>query len=495
MAASKNSTKGVFRAPGRAGHTVVAGAAVCAAAMVMTATGVGAADWSITPSISASETYTDNVNLRPNGNKDPALITQLTPAVAVRGTGARLNLGLNSSVDLRYQTLNDHEKSVDVNLAGTADAEVLEELFFVEASATISQEAVNQQAATSASSSNNQNLDTVQTYRVSPFLVHRLGNFANAEERYTFNRFDSSGSSVSSSYTHTVELSLNSGTDFSRFLWGLSALARNDIETNDEDELERRADGNFEVVIDPSFSLLASGGYESLDFGGTRDDIEEPTWNGGFRWKPSSRTEIEARYGRRFGGEFKEASAHYDITPRTTLSGTLTTSLDEPQSRSSNNVSFIGVDASGNLIDTRTGEPFDATAGNLSLSDERQRTTTYTTRLTSEIGRNTFSLAASKEKQKGLFSGTEDDAVLVTGNWARQLSPRSSMNAFTSFERSTFGGDGRRDNEYTFIGSFTYNIFENANATLSYSYKRRDSTLSSSKFTENAVTVGASYSF
>ena len=463
--------------------------------MIPVAAPTDAAEWRLTPSISASETFTDNEDLRPNGQKDPALVTQITPGIGILGTGARLNVALNSSLSARYQAINDNQMDVDVNLAGTANAEVVRDLFFIDAAASISQEALDDRAATSASSANRANLDTVQTYTVSPYLRHRLGNFADAEERYSFTRSDQSGGTISDSITHTVRFSLTSGRDFTQLLWNISASATKEQESDDENELERRADVNLEYVVDRHLSVLGSAGFEDFDFGAGRAGISEPTWSAGLRIRPGPKTEIQGTFGRRFGGQSINASLRHDITSRTSLTVSVATTLDEPQSRFSRDLSFISVDAQGNLIDARTGQPFSANTNALGFSNERQRTTTYTATLSTTRGRNAFTIAATRQNQEGLFSGVEDNSTIVNASWNRQLSRKINLATSASYERSEFGADNRDDNEYTGRASLNYRIFENASANLSYTFRRRESTNSASEFTENTVTLGASYSF
>ena len=54
-----------------------------------------AADWKITPRLSLLETYTDNVTLATRGNEKSDFITQINPGVSLTGTGARLKVNAN----------------------------------------------------------------------------------------------------------------------------------------------------------------------------------------------------------------------------------------------------------------------------------------------------------------------------------------------------------------------------------------------------------------
>lgn len=454
-----------------------------------------AAEWRLTPSVAVSETFTDNDDLAPNGQKEAALITQVTPAIELRGTGPRLTLALDAAADLRYQTLNDPGPGADVDLAGIANAEIVPELFFLDLNASISQEVLNRRAASSASRTNNKNLSTVQTYRASPYLQHRLGGFADAEERVSVTRTIDNGDNFSDSTTYQLDLTLDSGDQFSKLLWDVDALASLSQESDDEDENEQRADLNLEYVVDNTFSLLGSGGYERLDFGNNGETIQQPTWRAGLRWQPFSRLELEGTYGKRFGGSVVDAKVDYQIGSETTISGQINTSLDEPQDRLNRDASSIGVDADGNIIDGRSNQPFDSATNLSSFNDERNRTTAYTVQLDSVRGRNTFHFVFRKEKQEGLFSGVEDDTMLFSGRWLRQLNSRTSVTGFASYENLQFGADDREDHEYVAIADLSYTVGPNTQLSLTYSFQLKDSTDSTSEFTENTVTLAATFSF
>ena len=167
----------------------------------------------------------------------------------------------------------------------------------------------------------------------------------------------------------------------------------NSIESDDEDEQERRVDFGFEYVVIPEISLLGGAGYENFDFGPSRERIEGVTWSAGVRLRPGPRLEISASYGQRFGGKVVDATVDYAITERTTFTGSIINSLDEPQDEFGRNTSSIGVDDQGGFIDTRSGQPFDQNAGGLGVTNERRRTTSYNAALSTILGRNTFGLS------------------------------------------------------------------------------------------------------
>lgn len=466
-----------------------------AAGLVLVAGEATAAEWTFTPTISASETFTDNIDLEPNGQKRVALITQVAPGVDLRGTGKRLNLALSTAVNFTYTTLNAHQTDLDVNLTATGNAEILTDLFFFDASASISQQALDAGEATSATDTNDRNLDTVQTYIVSPYLRHRLGNFADAEERYTALVSRSSSDTFSDSVDHIFDVSLTSGTDFNRLLWTLSARAVNTVEADDADEKERSASLGLEFVVTREVSLLGGVGYEKFDFGANRKGIEGVTWNAGLRLRPGPRLDISGTYGQQFGANVFDVTVDYAVTARTTFVASITNALDEPQDEFGRSTSSIGIGEDEGFIDTRSGQSFDPNTGDLGVRNERQRTTTYSASLNTILGRNTFGLSYSRQEKEGLFSGAADKSNSVSGNWRRQINPRTDLSTAASYINQQFGSSSRENNQYTATASLNFRISRNASASLSYNFRRRESTISTDQFNENAVVVGARYSF
>ncbi|HAN56178.1 MAG TPA: hypothetical protein DCQ77_08340, partial [Betaproteobacteria bacterium] len=58
-----------------------------------------AADWTVTPNLTASERYTDNVNLAPSsGKKESDFITEVRPGIQLYKNGRRLKVNINYSL-------------------------------------------------------------------------------------------------------------------------------------------------------------------------------------------------------------------------------------------------------------------------------------------------------------------------------------------------------------------------------------------------------------
>ena len=98
-----------------------------------------AENWTVRTSISAVENYTTNVNLAPSGQAHSDFITELTPALTVNGSGARVSVrGTLSATGVAYARESQNSRVVpQVGVVGTVEA--LEKFFYVEAAVTASQ--------------------------------------------------------------------------------------------------------------------------------------------------------------------------------------------------------------------------------------------------------------------------------------------------------------------------------------------------------------------
>ncbi len=456
-----------------------------------------AAEFRLEPSISVQESFSDNVDQDPDGQEKTALITEVSPGAILRWTGRRVTTSIDLALTASHQTDGEDEGiTLEPNAAGLGSVEILRENLFLDAAAAASADLLNTREQDTEA-----NREIIQTYSASPRLVGSFGSFADAETSYRFDQVinDDSGDSetLGNSQTHTIEAALNSGSDFAIYRWGLSGQVSESDRDNDDDVSRRDARLDLEYVVDRSFSLLASGGYQFFDDGDQSNDINDPTWNGGFRWRPGPRTDLTATYGQRDNAKSLAADLRYQITPQTGFFAIYSEVLETGQERLARDLSSIGTDPdTGALIDTNTGLPFDPSTSSTSLDNDTQRTKTLSTGLNGVRGRNTFGITGTVEFTEDQSSiGDDEDAYIVNLSWGRQLSPRAQIGTNASYARNEFKLDGREDNEYSAGIEYSYNLFENMRAFGSYDFTKQDSTDSNEEFLENLVTLGVGVTF
>ncbi len=467
------------------------GVALGAVALLVSHEGV-AGEWTITPSVTVGETYSDNVDLAPDGAETTALVTEVTPAISIVGNGARVQAFVTTGLTARHQTRGDDEGTqFDVDLAGTATVEAVRDLLFFDARASVSQQVLDSRKAASSA-----NQSTVQTYEASPYLRGHFGGFADGEARYSFTQFLSNSSDASDSETHEIVLTLDSGRDFARVLWSLDLSASKEVRSNDADVNRRDAQVNFEYALGRSFSLLGSTGYQFFDDGNPSNKITGVVWDAGFRWRPGPRTELRATYGRHDNSNSAQVDFSYRFSTRTRLTASYGEVLDTSQGQAGQTLANIGVDqGSGTLINSATGLPFNPRDSLSSITDETTRTKTFRVNIDGSRGRNSFGAGFTIERQSVEPSGDDEDSVAVTANWSRRLRRNLDLDLQGSYENKKFSLDQREDHDYIFDGGLSYSFTTNLSASLNYGYTRRDSNVATEEYVENSVSVYVSMQF
>jgi uncharacterized protein (PEP-CTERM system associated) len=289
-----------------------------AVATVMMSASAQAADWRVSPTVDVSSTYTDNVRLAPRGAEKGDLVGSVTPGVSVSRDGPGLRV--NARYGLQYVTrASDSEGStLSHQLSATANAELVKNLFFVDSSASISQQnisALGPQAVDNISVTDNR--ATVRAYSISPYVRQRFGNTATSEARYTYTAVSSSSGALSRSQTDALSLNLNSGPAFRSLGWGLQ-YGHQKYHFSDANSTDSTSvSASLRYMVTPQFSLNTSVGYDKYNYDSISDASQGRYYSVGFSWRPTERTSISASTGRRFYG--KTYSLQSSVRSRSSL--------------------------------------------------------------------------------------------------------------------------------------------------------------------------------
>ena len=257
------------------------------------------------------ETFSDNVRLQPEALQRSDFVTQINPGLVVTGVGRRYSVNIDYTMNnLIYANLSNFNRiRHQLNAMGTA--ELIKDFFFVDGRAVMTQQNATLFGPQALNNINvTGNRQNVNIYNISPYIRYRFRDLATTELRYTRNMVSSSSNALFNSQADAFQASLNSGTDFSTFQWGLnySHQAVNYERNNRTVEFERSI-ANVRYMATPRFGLTATGGYERNTFISIRGSPSSPTWTVGFIWEPSQRTSIAFNAGQRFYGDTYSALA------------------------------------------------------------------------------------------------------------------------------------------------------------------------------------------
>ena len=273
-------------------------------------------------------------------------------------------------------------------------------------------------------------------------------------------------------------------------------LIRKPDRTEDEDINRGDVSLGVEYLVARQFSLLGSVGYQHFDDGEQVNEVDDPSWDVGFRWRPSQRVELRATYGVDHDEERVSADLTYQIGAFTTLRASYDEDLETGQERLLRDLSFIDTDPeTGLLIDTRTGLPFDPNSVPVSILTATTRTKTFRAGLSYERGRNSFridGITTDQDEEAGVNDEKENS---IHATYGRQLNRRTNLRLFATYQNSTFEDEDREDDEFSIGSILRYRLGRNATAFGGYTYRMQDSTDPTDEYSENRFTIGARITF
>jgi hypothetical protein len=368
---------------------------------------------------------------------------------------------------------------------------------------------------------------------VEPFINYEIGTFALFNARYRFAATSASGPNadrgipaniglepgealgamLSDSVTHSGGVSVASQRENNRFNWTFAGnFIREDIDELDQKYRNYRGVADFGFRVNRSIELLGSVGYEDilntqnsilfdpitglpvLDAEGnlqidpanprrTAYDQQGLTYDGGFRWTPSRRSELMVRAGKRFGGFTLAADLRFEARGGLVVVGNWDESLDSIGR-------LLSQYQNGNLIGaTRISGFMDEAGIPLCILGFDPVTETCLLGLTQSITPATFKLdrgTLGVSMQSGTFGGyaganyerrqyVDSQQLQVPGQ--PQLPPAAAL------------GD---DISYGLRGSLSFGQVEGGNLTFNAMVARNKYALSRNRHDTTAL-VGANY--
>ncbi len=469
----------------------------------------------VTPSLSISQTYTDNVSLAPEGSKRSDSVTQVVPGILIVSAGPRLRFNASYAPELLYYRKLEREDTVFHRGSAVGNLVLADELLFVEGGAKIDQYDVSLRGPlTTSNVSSTGNRATARTSYLTPYLQHDFGSEARVEARFTASTFRSDDQAVlSDSDAGRAHLRFASGPAYERLTWE-HAYDAEVIEYEQGQETESEvltAAGRLRVT--PSVGLLAQAGNERYDAGFAGSEFDGPRWNLGLEWTPTPRTRLAATAGKRLDDDTYSLelrhrtrltawSANYREDVATTRSeffvpGTADTAgtleqlfaaqYPDPAERQKAVQEFIA----------RSGLPPSLAAPVNFFSQQFFLHKRWTASAAFQGARNTVVANAFWETREALFSSlpvtgdfSVSDSIRASGAglvWSWRLTPRLTWNLDASYTRSEFLDTNRVDDYTTLRMSISRQFQPRLSGSLAYRRQQNESTQGVNEYVENAA--------
>ena len=264
---------------------------------------------------SISQTSTDNLHLTPVAQQSEQ-ITEVSPGIRIASDGARFKGHLDYSLrEISYAQGSSPRRHLNaLNTAG--ELEVIDNWAFLEASGSISQQAISAFGTPSIGSALlNSNQAEVSNYRISPILRGHLGSLATYDIRYSRSTLQSD--SVASLGVTTAEslVKVQGSSSFKSLGWSAEASRQNvDYSAGRSTEGDRASLGLM-LAISPQLSLIGNLGRESNNYA-SLEKTDHVTSGLGVHWDPSESTKLAAMINRRSFGDAHSLTFEHR-TPRT----------------------------------------------------------------------------------------------------------------------------------------------------------------------------------
>ena len=482
-----------------------------------------AADWTVTPNLTVSERYTDNVNFAPSGqSKSSDFITEIRPGVQISKEGARLKVRVNYALQSLTYLNNSNYNALNHQLNAAANAELLKDFLFLDASTAISQQNINALGAVGFGNTNaTNNLTTVGTYSISPYIRKRFDSFADANFRVSQSGIYYNSQGISNTVSDSVTGALTSGSSFNDLFWGLNySYNKNKNQLVPDTEFET-ASATLGYALTRKFRVNATAGQERNNYIGLNGaKIDGPFWDAGFTWTPTSRTSVAATYGHRFFGrtysfDLSERTRHTNwragysenltTSSATSLSGTLLGSYiacSAPPPGMSFVIAPNGLYVI--FIPAGTQPPsgygclltnYNAYGINQSLVNEVFILKNLTAGVDVNAGKSNYNLGIYSMRRDLQTSGNYDRQSGVNAGWNWHFAPYTTFNLYGNLSRIQVPSQNRRDDLWMVSGGLTHQFQPKLNGSVFIRHQARSSNLPGNDFTENSITALVNMTF
>lgn len=268
---------------------------------------IHAANWMITPQVSLSEIYTDNVSLAQGDSVAEEYITEVMPGVAIENEWGRSNFLLNYNMQNLYFSKERSRNATFHQLRTNAAYEVIPDQFLVDMRGSYFQQVLgDEEPILRENLSSTEDRRNVFTLGASPSWRYVYGAGIVVETRYDADVVRTEND-IADVNTSKFSIDVNNRVKRDRFFWALGY-------SDEKIDHKSAVDSRFKVLIydlrwqaTRRLELLTGGGYEEVDFGmvipESQIDLDGEFWNVGFGWRLDRYTRVEARAGERFFGD------------------------------------------------------------------------------------------------------------------------------------------------------------------------------------------------
>ncbi|MCP4995977.1 MAG: TIGR03016 family PEP-CTERM system-associated outer membrane protein [Gammaproteobacteria bacterium] len=452
-----------------------------------------AAEWTRSAGVTTSAVYTDNVGLD-GGSEESDLIPTIAPHWSIKGKGAGATFEMIGSSELK--DVGGGNQTNNLSYQTNADAELIERIFFVDATATATQNAINplsKSGSDNLSESSGTNTTTTYAVKISPYVKGRIKRFANFEARYNYSYVTSDEIDDGDTRSGQLAVSLNSGNEFGKLTWGVNGSQRTTNSQSGSSSDNSSLTTNLGYQLNRVWRVTGRFGKEWTDF--TSDgDTGGINWELGAVWTPSPRTSLDVGYGRRYSG----TSGHLDFSHRSrrsVITASYSQEITDTHGLLSNQVIYDPLDPFGEPPIHFTGDMILLSDGTIlrPITDNAQfLNDRFSLSYTLKGKRTTLSVDGDYSMQTSQ-DASESSSYGVGVRVDRTLSGLLSADAGLSWDTQKQADDSETDLWRLNLG-LNQKLGKKTSLRLNYIHTKRESDQVGDSYDENKVTLSLTHS-
>jgi len=297
--------------------------------------------------VSLAETYTTNASGSTGNGKGYDLYTTPGIHLGLLQESSRLTASIDYALTGQYHARFHDLDQLTHRLDATANAELIDRFLFLDAQANAAPTMLSRVGDLSAGDGTPTRGNYRNTYRyaVRPTVMHQFGSFAEvdlwASQSGVYFVRPSSGAlsplpgffrPPTNSNSTAIGARIASLDDFMRFRWSLNASASNTYQGSHQSQKVRSAVANVSYALSNSFSLIATGGYQTYHSSFLLSkDLDGPTLLGGFQFAPNPNLLLYVQAGTQNNFPTYIGALDWKVTPQTTISASANDKVQTPQ--------------------------------------------------------------------------------------------------------------------------------------------------------------------
>ena len=507
--------------------------------------------WAFQPRIDAQELVTDNV-YQAHSPRQWDAVTYFAPGFTLAGDLPRLQAYFQFQPTLQMHIEAGSLNSLTQQYSGTALATLVDDWAYLDVRAVsgvnsvygglggiggVGADAVSGTTAANVSgfggnnlSLNKNNLYQSSSLSISPYLLHRLGDYGNMKLGYSFSLshsdaltgflaspFPTGGANQQTYISNEVLAHYDTGDMFSQLQYAFDADL-NEGQTTTGSQFYQTVAGvnqsgpnnyssyNYYLTnrvsyqINPSIQVFGTVGYEYVRYTNQAyQTTNGATWSVGTTLTPGPDTSLSLSYGYNNGYYSFNMNGFYNITARTSVNASYYSSQGTQLQYLQNQ---LGLATGPNLTNGNNGGQLFVNTNLLGPQPGVYRFDTFTIGAQTVMNRDILSanLSLTKSTQQGINAAPPSNGSSFNVQWLHELNQDMTLNtaaAYNTISQSAVLSGINPGNSHAVIFStaLQYQLSPTLGTSLRYSFFDRVSEVSTNSIYQNMIVLGVSKTF